>query len=73
MATIGVRRPKLPLPLPIARVQARLMSVLPNPPLVPATLELFDFDNITDLDAVQKTFGFTPRSIREYAQRHGVE
>ena len=38
METTGRRRPKVPLPLPMARVQARLMTVLPNPPLVPARL-----------------------------------
>lgn len=73
MATVGRRRPLLPLPLPIARLQARLMSPLPNPPLVPATLELFDFENITDLDVVQKTFGLVPRSMREHLRAHGLE
>ncbi len=72
MTAVGVRRPTVPLPLSVARIQARLMSVLPNPPLVPATLELFDFDNITDLDAVHKTFGFVPHSMREHIQTHGL-
>jgi hypothetical protein len=49
------------------------MSVLPNPPLVPATLELFDFDNATEPDAVQKIFGFAPRSMRTHLQEHGLD
>jgi uncharacterized protein YbjT (DUF2867 family) len=73
LATIKVRRLKLPLPLPIARIQARIFSVLPNPPLVPATLELFEFDNTTALDAVSRTFGFQPRSIREHFLDHGLD
>jgi uncharacterized protein YbjT (DUF2867 family) len=73
LATIKVRRLKLPLPLPLARIAARIMSVLPNPPLVPATLELFEFDNTTDLDVVTRTFGFQPRSIREHFQDHGLD
>lgn len=73
MATIKVRRLKLPLPLPMARIAARAMSVLPNPPLVPATLELFEFDNTTDLDAVARTFGFQPRSVREHFAQHGLD
>lgn len=73
LATIKVRRLKLPLPLPLARIAARIMSVLPNPPLVPATLELFEFDNTTDLDAVARTFGFQPQSIREHFQDHGLD
>lgn len=67
------RRPTLPIPLGLARVVAQAMNVLPNPPLVPATLELFDFDNVTDPDAVQKTFGFAPRGMRVHFQEHGLE
>jgi NADH dehydrogenase len=66
-------RPAVPVPLPLARIAAGVMSVLPNPPLVPATLELFDFDNVTDLDAVQKVFGFAPRSMRAHFQEHGLD
>jgi uncharacterized protein YbjT (DUF2867 family) len=73
MVTTGRRRPKVPLPLPMARVQARLMTVLPNPPLVPATLELFDFDNVTDLEAVPRNFGFQPRGVREHFREHGLD
>jgi uncharacterized protein YbjT (DUF2867 family) len=73
MTTAGIRRPKVPLPLPVARIQARLFTLLPNPPLVPATLELFDFENITRLDAVSATFGFQPRSIRDHFRDHGLD
>ena len=73
MDATGRRRPKVPLPLPIARVQARLMSVLPKPPLVPATLELFDFDNVTELDAVPRNFGFQPRGVRQHLREHGLD
>jgi uncharacterized protein YbjT (DUF2867 family) len=73
LATIKLRRPKLSIPLPVARIQARIFSVLPNPPLVPATLELFDFDNTTDVDAVSRNFGFEPRSIRTHFKDHGLD
>jgi len=73
MSTIKVRRPKLPIPLPVARIQARVLRLLPNPPLVPATLELFDFDNTTALDAVSRNFGFEPRSIRAHFKDHGLD
>jgi hypothetical protein len=53
-------------------VQARLLSVLPNPPLVPAALELFDFDNITDLDAIPRRFGFPPRRMGDHFRDHGL-
>jgi len=72
-ATMSIRRALVPLPLPVARLQARLMAaVLPNPPLTPATLELFSFDNSTDLDAVDRHFGFHPRGFRDHLRANGV-
>ncbi len=73
LETMRVRRLKAPLPVPVARVQARVMSILPHPPLVPATLELFDFDNITTLDAVPRHFGFGPRRMADHFRDHGLE
>lgn len=71
---LRVRRLLVPLPLPVARVQAALMSaVLPRPPLTPATLELFSFENATALDACEKAFGFRPRGFRQHLLAHGVE
>ena len=70
----GKRRAIVPVPLPIAKLQAKLMSaVLPAPPLTPAALELFAFDNATALDAVDRTFGFHPRGFREYLQANGLD
>jgi NADH dehydrogenase len=63
----------VPLPLPLARLQARaLTAVLPRPPLTPATLELFSFENATALDACDKAFGFHPRGFREHLLTHGL-
>jgi uncharacterized protein YbjT (DUF2867 family) len=71
-AAMSIRRLMVPLPLTIARVQATVMAILPNPPLTPATLELFSFDNSTDLDAVDRHFGFHPRGFREHLRAHGM-
>jgi NADH dehydrogenase len=78
LETIGEatgKRPALvPLPLGLARVQASLMAaVLPRPPLTPATLELFRFENATDLHACERAFGFRPRGFREHVLTHGVD
>jgi NADH dehydrogenase len=71
---LGKRRLHVPLPLPLARVQARVMTaVLPHPPLTPATLELFSFENATSLDACERGFGFRPRGFREHLLAHGLE
>lgn len=71
---MGRRRLLAPLPLPIARVQARLFTAfLPHPPLTPATLELFSYENTTDINAVDRIFGFHPRGFREHLRQHGLE
>jgi len=71
---MGVRRLMVPLPLSVARVQARLLTaVLARPPVTPAALELFAFENATDLDAVDRNFGFHPRGFREHVAAHGLE
>jgi NADH dehydrogenase len=71
---LGKRRLLVPLPLPVARLQAGLMTaLLPRPPLTPAVLDLFDFENATALDAVEKAFGFRPRGFREHLAAHGLE
>jgi NADH dehydrogenase len=70
---MGKRRLILPLPMSLARLQARLLSaVTSRPPLTRATLELFGFDNATALDAVERTFGFRPRGLREHLRLHGI-
>jgi uncharacterized protein YbjT (DUF2867 family) len=70
---MSIRRLMVPLPLPVARAQASLMAaILPHPPLTPATLELFSFDNSTDLDAVDRYFDFHPRGLREHLRAHGI-
>ncbi len=72
-AALSVRRLLVPVPLPLVAIQAGIMSaLLPHPPLTPATLELFTFDNSTSLDAVPAAFGFQPRGFREHLRQHGV-
>ena len=70
----GVRRALVPVPLGVAGVQARLMTAtMPRPPLTPAAIELFSFDNVTDLDACERSFGFKARGFREHLTEHGLE
>jgi NADH dehydrogenase len=72
-ASLGKRRLKAPLPLWVARMQAPLMALLPHPPLTKASLELFGFENTTEIDAVDRVFGFHPRGFREHLAVNGVE
>ena len=73
MATLGKRKLKVPGPVPLVAVGATVMeAVLPKPPITRAALTLFSFDNVTDLDAVERNFGFTPQSLRTYLAEHGL-
>ena len=54
---LGKRRLIVPIPLALAR--------LPNPALPSAAVELFSFDNATDLDSVERRFGFRPKGFTE--------
>jgi uncharacterized protein YbjT (DUF2867 family) len=63
---------KLHLPLGAMRFQARLLQVLPKPPLTPAALELFASDNVAGIDAIPRQFGFEPRSFRAHVAEHGL-
>jgi uncharacterized protein YbjT (DUF2867 family) len=66
-------RPKVPAPTPFVGIGAAVMeAVLPKPPLTKAAMTLFSFDNITDLNSVERDFGFKPMSFSTYLQEHGV-
>src|SRR5438876_8173154 len=66
-------RVKALAPTPLVGVGAAVMeAVLPKPPLTKAAMTLFSFDNITDLNSVERNFGFTPISFSAYLQEHGV-
>ena len=73
MRVMGKHKPKVPGPKPLARLGAGMMeAVLPNPPVTRAATGLFDFDNVTALDSVERNFGFQPLSFRTYLEEHGV-
>src|SRR6266581_3379543 len=67
------KRIKAPAPMPLVGVGAAVMeAVLPKPPLTTAAMTLFTFDNTTDLNSVQRNFGFTPMSFTTYLEDYGV-
>jgi len=63
---------KVHLPVPVFSVQARVLALLPSPPLTPAALELFASDNTTTPDAIEQQFGFRPRGFAEHVRREGL-
>jgi uncharacterized protein YbjT (DUF2867 family) len=61
-----IRRKRLLVDLPfgLAAFQARLMSVLPNPPLTPDQVELLKRDNVVSSGALTlTTLGITPTAV----------
>src|SRR5712691_5511710 len=61
-----IRRKRLLIDLPfgLASFQARLMSILPNPPLTPDQVEMLKSDNIVSSGALSlATLGITPTAV----------
>ena len=67
------KRIKAPAPTVLVGVGAAVMeAVLPKPPLTRAAMTLFSFNNTTDLNSVERDFGFKPMSFTTYLQEYGV-
>jgi uncharacterized protein YbjT (DUF2867 family) len=66
-------RIKVPAPSSLVGLGSAVMEmVLPKPPLTKAAMTLFSFDNTTDLNSVERDFGFTPMSFTRYVDEQGV-
>jgi len=66
-------RIKVYAPTPLVGAGAAVMeAVLPKPPLTSAAMTLFSFDNTTDLNSVERNFGFTPMSFTRYLEEQGI-
>jgi uncharacterized protein YbjT (DUF2867 family) len=73
LRTMHKNRIKAPAPNALIGMGAALMeAVLPRPPLTKAAMTLFTFDNITDLNAVERDFGFTPIAFSKFLAEQGV-
>jgi NADH dehydrogenase len=73
MHAAHLRRLKVWAPLPFVVLGATAMeAVLPKPPLTKAATGLFTFDNITDLDSVERQFGFQPHSLNTFLREEGI-
>jgi NADH dehydrogenase len=65
---------KVHAPMGVVKLQAKLLQVLPKPPVTPAAVELLEHDNVAaSLDGVQSEFGFTPVGFAEHVASHGLE
>src|SRR5437667_6400594 len=73
LKTMHKQRIKVLAPTPLVGIGATVMeAVLPHPPITKAAMTLFTFDNITDLQSVERDFGFIPMSFTTYMKERGV-
>lgn len=73
LKTMHKNRLKVYAPTPLIGLGAAVMAaVLPKPPLTPAAMSLFAFNNTTDLNSVERDFGFQPTSFTAYLAQNGV-
>ncbi len=63
LATIERRRLLVPIPFPLARLQASLLQWLPKPPLTVDQVSLLERDNVVSDDAVREGRTFAALSI----------
>jgi uncharacterized protein YbjT (DUF2867 family) len=73
---LGTRKPKVHLPLPVARVQASLFEkILPNPPFTRDQLLMLQEDNIGDPKPAERAFLLEQESFEDgvarYLKRNG--
>ena len=62
--TLGVKIAKVHLPLQLMRPAVALMEALaPRPPVTGEQLKMIAVDNVTDVDSVERNFGFAPRPL----------
>ena len=62
--TYGRRRWKAHVPLPLMKGLVKVMErTLPHPPATSHQLSMLAFDNIAQVDIVERVFGFTPRPL----------
>ena len=63
---------KLHVPTGLVGAQARLLQVLPRPPVTPAALELFAADNVAEPNTIRDVFGIEPQGFGAYVRAHGL-
>jgi uncharacterized protein YbjT (DUF2867 family) len=63
---------KVHVPTGLVATQARLLQLLPRPPVTPAALELFAADNVAEPNTIRDVFGVEPRGFASYVRAAGL-
>jgi hypothetical protein len=71
---MGKRRGLVHLPIPLARLQAKLFDLLPiKPPFTEEQITMQGEDNVCDISPMKEAFGFAPRELTDYlGERFGA-
>ena len=73
LRTMRKSRLKIYAPTPLVGIGAAAMeAVLPKPPLTRAAMAFLTFDNTTELNSVERDFGFSPVSFAQYLKEQGI-
>jgi uncharacterized protein YbjT (DUF2867 family) len=60
------KKPVFKIPMGLMKLSAAFLgTVLPSPPVTLDQLRLLEMDNICDIDAIEKNFGFKPAKYRD--------
>jgi uncharacterized protein YbjT (DUF2867 family) len=63
---LGRKKTTMSIPMGLMKFSASLLeNILPSPPVTTDQLRLLEMDNICDIDAVEKNFGFKPVKFEE--------
>lgn len=69
MEALGLRKVKIKAPITLMRPVAPLLEkVLRDPPVTSTELAQLDSDNITEIDKVERGFGFKPLGFRQWVR-----
>lgn len=63
--SVGRDRIKVNIPMGLMKIAASFASILPSPPVTADQLLMLEQDNITDMDVIEKKFGFNPVPLKE--------
>ncbi len=65
VGALGRTRISVNIPMGLMKIAASLASILPSPPVTVDQLLMLEQDNITAIDAIEKSFGFSPMPLKE--------
>jgi hypothetical protein len=64
------RRPLMHSPVPIVRLAARVLALLPNPPLTPSAIDFILMEEKTDPRNAEQYFGMKFESLESGLRRY---